>query len=61
MEPLPLEHPSPEGGEGDVGAQVMQEVCEISDGEHRPSFPPSPPSAVAGAPPGEDNLQSLKP
>ena len=57
MEPLPLEHPSLDGGEGE-GA-VVPEVCEISDGEPRPSFPPSPPSAAAGVPPGLDDLQHL--
>ena len=58
MEPLPLEHPSLGGG-GDEGAAVP-ELCEISDSEPRPPFPPSPPLFAAGVPPGLDDLRHLE-
>ena len=65
MEPLPLEQPSLGGG-GDEGAAVpdegaaVPELCEISDSEPRPPFPPSPPLAAAGVPPGLDDLLHLE-
>ena len=59
MEPLPFEHPSLDGGEGECA--VVPEVCEISDGEPRPPFPPSPPLASVGVPSSLalDDLQPL--